>query len=209
MGRLHFAITVSLVAAVVVLTVLLLRQGRPGDELSAPTPIAQGRRIERVPDAELVFKRLGYAAWVFRWSGGMIDGEFRSGPGVPPLELGGAALSKDLRAFSRAEGTTAPELESMSGMVVVLIGPIKPGEGERPPTAPCRVQIYAEAGSTTGSREPAGPLQVAFADAAGTGDVSVQVFSKWKEHPGGVVSPDSDSKYTLLELWWLTDAVKD
>jgi hypothetical protein len=137
----------------------------------------------------------------------MIDGEFRSGPGSQPLGLDGAPLTTDLRAFAKAGGATAPGLESMSGMVVVLVGPIK--QGERPPAVPCRVLIYGEAGSTTGSREPAGPLQVAFADTAGTGDLSVQVFGKWKDHPGGTVSPDSDSKYTLLQLRWLTDAGKD
>jgi len=95
----------------------------------------------------------------------------------------------------------------MSGMVVVLVGPLK--QGERPPTVQCRVVIYGEAGSTSGSREPAESPQVAFAGVGTDGNLSVEAFGRWREHPGGSVSSDSDSKYRLLQLRWLTDAGKE
>lgn len=203
MQRLHLAVTTGLVIAVAVLSTLLIR--RSGEEGSPPpaAPAVPQRRIERVPDAEMTLKRLGYAAWVYRWSGGMIDGEFRLGPGLPSQGLGGAPLSRDLRAFVKASGSDATGLDSLSGMVIVLIGPLK--RGVRPPTFPCRVYIYGESGSSAGSREPA-EMQVAYSDMAAEGEMSVEAYGKWREHAaGGTYSPDPESKYPLLKLRWLEE----
>jgi hypothetical protein len=222
MQRLHLAITAILVTAVIILGALLLRQVRIGGDPSpaiseggnASSASAVAPRIERVPDAEVTLKKLGYEAWVFRWSGGIIDGELRSGPDTTePRHLGGQPLWDSLQALEaesvkRAGKGSAPRLDSVSGMLILLLGPLKKTD-EPSSMVPCRLYIDAQSGATHSDMEPSEALNVAFAGEAQGSDLSVEVFGKWKDVSSSARSTDPTSRYTLLKFRWLTNSGRE
>lgn len=194
----------GLAIAVGILSCLLLRRERVA--VVEPPPAATvpaGPRLERVSDTEDILKKLGYAAWVYRWHGGMLDGELRRDAEAKPQVVGGKPLWTDVRNFGMAINKTPPALTDVRGTLVVMAGPIK--MGQRPATIPCRVFIHAEIPGTVGSRDFT--EQVAFAQVAAESEMAIEVLGRFIENGSGF-SANPASKYKLLELKWLSDAEK-
>jgi hypothetical protein len=186
----------GLAVAVVGLALRTARTPAPG--VTAPTEA--GPRVERLAESEETLRKLSYAAWVYRWRGGVLGGELRAGPAGPAVDLDAGRLLADLRSACRTSGKADPVPADVSGTLVVLAGPVP--TGERPKFVPCRVVYQGE--SAAGERVTREyQLQVPYAAPASEDAMSVQVFGGLQDLPSGSFGPDPGSRYTLVRLRWL------
>ena len=209
MKSLHLATTIVLAVAVAILSaVLILRNS----ESSATKTEAIGqtglsRRIERLPEFEGAMKKLGYQTWGYRWYGGMIDATIRVGSGdKPSIAYDGKSKLSGLHEFATGLNQPAAALNSVTGFVLVVMGPIP--DDKRTTNVPCRILI--ESSLPSGQKETTVYNElVDFAAPQSDDDSGVSVASKWleTEERNGFreLSTDPESGYRLLELRWLPE----
>lgn len=213
MQRLHMAITAGLAVAVVILAVLLIQrewlasetpaQKQQGNVPSATDTTPLRPQIVRLTEPEAVLKKLGYEAWVYRFHGGMIDGEVYSeaGPGKP-RSLGGENMWSQLQLLDKAtinRKTNPVTLSSVSGMLVVLLGPFNNKPDRRPRLVPCRVLLEAKAPSGNGMTADFTIEEVTFYHSAWDDELSVNVYGKEKlGNPGPTLPALGASTVGLL-----------
>lgn len=205
MNRLYPTLVWILAITVIILSGMMIHN-RPGGPASEPGDQAgQVRRIERMSEFEAAMEKLGYKARGYRWHGGMIDGIIRVGSGDPSLKpLDGQVMLTDLRNFSDALNETSVALSSVTGTLLVVVGPIP--ENDQSTDVPCRFYIQAESPSGQAvSRDFRNLVQFALFDS--DQEMTARVFGKW-EDPAPVTNvrvTDAESAYNLIELQWLSE----
>ena len=211
MKSLHLTTTMVLTVAVAILSAVLIRRGShrsaPNTETETIAQTAPLRRIERMPEFEGAMNKLGYQAWGYRWFGGIVDGTIRIGPGDKnPITYDGKSKLAETRDFANALNEPAAALSSVTGSVLVVVGPIK---DKRTSDVACRILV--ELSLPSGQKATTEyNLIVDYAAPQYDGDSGVSVASRWIENEEGngfhTWTTDGESVYRLLELRWLPDS---
>ncbi|HEY1068653.1 MAG TPA: hypothetical protein VGE52_21185 [Pirellulales bacterium] len=150
--------------------------------------------IKRDGDAEAVLAKLGYTAWVYRFSGGVPDGMLYHSPSDDaPQRLAGEMLAQDVLQSGEES------LETLGGTLIVVIGPAAVDEVRE--KTPCRVVLEVE--GKTRRRTSEFTADVSFAAPAGGSAAGPNVYARWSARKDGSRSPDEATRYRLLELGWV------
>ena len=217
MKHLHTMVTTVLAIGVVVLAILLYRQNNL-DPKSSPTSKNEELdkklknpepQVERITEAEEVLEKMGYAAWVYRWKGGMLNAQVHSQWDVGPF-FDGKVVWSDLKSMMKGANQTPTnsEWQSSQGMFAAVVGPI-PNKKTMSSPLPCFFYFKVKTGkremSRWGRQNVAwwGTQKDRWYQRSRQHQMNVRIIGKAITNKDGTKLPDHDGEYSLIKLQWL------
>lgn len=213
LNRIHVVITILLGVVVVILAILLIQSPRAvvqdlDSDAEAPDDLPS---VTRRSEVEEVFSDLGFTAMVFDFRGGILTGTITLGTdSEQQRELDSEIRWQDLQNLAEATGKPLPNKDEMSGRLIVLVDPVDNRDedsstsevGIRPQVRKVTVKYEMQTpdGQGIGTKYQ---MELPFAGVAASNEWFVEAYADMETTSDGTKTPESTSRYRLIELGWL------